>query len=405
MNNKPIQWTHESADLRDDPVSGARIKQLTSAAAISNNIYGEQPYTSPDGKRIIIARCQDFCWDTEGSLLVHELDRLAITMVVRRAIGVRKVCTSAWSGLVYFWTPERKLMRLSLMTLEQEEIYAEEDPAASLPGDGGGSSVSPDQRYMIWMVPRLTGNGAPVFQIVRLDLERKIREVIFEHPEISNPHLQFNPVNGEQILVQNNVGVRLKKDGSRDAYQTAGCKMFVIDQDGSNQRFVPAGPPITHGVTWHESFTADTGRVLFSAGWVHDSDYDRRHSPLHPQGNLFTAKPGDRKPTPFEAPQHRFNHISTSRCGRYFLADSHTGTGLFENGRSKPVSLVIGNLETGRFRTLVESVESVGGGNQCTHTHPYLTADNRYAIYNAVPNGIPQVFAATLPSGFLESLG
>ena len=136
----PIQWAHESADLRDDPVSGARIRQLTSAAAISHNIYGEQPYTSPDGKRIIIARCQDFCWDTEGSLLVHELDTLRTTMVVRRALGVRTVCTSAWSGLMHYWTQDRKLMRLSLMTLEQQEVYAEDDPAAPLPSGGGGSS-------------------------------------------------------------------------------------------------------------------------------------------------------------------------------------------------------------------------------------------------------------------------
>ena len=206
----PTMWASESADRRDDPVSGARIIQLTSAAAISNNIYGEQPYTSPDGKRIVIARCQDFCFDTEGSLLVHELDRLRITMVVRRMKGVRGVFNAAWSGLLYYWTPERKLMQLSLMTLEQKEVYAEEDPAAPLPGN----SVSPDQRYVIGMTPRLKGPGSPVFQIIRLDLKKKVREVIFEHPEICNPHLQFNPVHGKHILVQNNVGTRLKRDGS-----------------------------------------------------------------------------------------------------------------------------------------------------------------------------------------------
>ncbi len=401
----PVRWAQESSDRRDDPVSGARIIQLTSAAAISNNIYGEQPYTSPDGKRIIIARCQDFCWDEEGSLLVHELDRLRITMVVRKARGVRGVCNAAWSGLVYYWTPERKLMQLSLMTLEQKEVYAEEDPSAALPVGGGGSSVSPDQRYLIWMTPRLKGVGAPVFQIVRLDLKKKRREVIFEHPEICNPHLQFNPVHGRQILVQNNVGTRMNKDGSLQDYRTTRCKLFAIDADGRNLRYVPAGPPVTRGITGHECFVADTGKVLFSAGWVQHSDYDWRHDPLHPRGNLFTARPGDRKPALFDAPQHRFNHVCASRCGRYFVADSHTGVGLFENGRCKPVSLVVGNLETGKFRTLVEDTEGTGGGNQCTHTHPYLTADNRYVIYNADPHGIPQVFAARLPAGFLASLG
>lgn len=400
MNMASVKWGSESSDRRDDPVSGARIIQLTSAAAISNNIYGEQPYTSPDGKRIVIARCQDFCWDEEGSLLVHALDTLRIAMVVRRARGVRGVFNNAWSGLVYYWTPERELVQLSLMTLERKIVYTEEDYEAPLPGE----SVSPDQRYVIGMTPRLKGKGAPVFQIIRMDLVKKVREVIFEHREICNPHLQFNPVHGRQILVQNNVGVRLQRDGSTDRYQTAGCKLFVIDADGKNQRYVPAGPPITHGITGHECFVADTGRVLFSAGWVQRSDYDWRHDPLHPGGNLFTAKPGDRKPVLFEAPQHRFVHICASKCGRYFVADSHTGVGLFENGRCKPASLVIGNIETGKFRTLVEDTEGSSGGNQCTHTHPYLTADNRTVIYNADPQGIPQVFAARIPPGFLEDL-
>src|SRR6185503_16728963 len=129
-----VHWAQESCDRRDDPISGARIIQLTSAAAISNNIYGEQPYCSPDGKRIAIARCQDFCFDECGSLLVHELDTLRITMVVKRMVGARGIFNAAWSGLIHYWTPERRLMRLSLMTLEHEEVYVEEDPKAALIG-------------------------------------------------------------------------------------------------------------------------------------------------------------------------------------------------------------------------------------------------------------------------------
>lgn len=397
---KPVKWAQESSDRRDDPVSGARIIQLTSAAAISNNIYGEQPYTSPDGRRIVIARSRDFHFDEEGSILVHELDTLRITMVVSRMRGVRGVFNSAWSGLVHYWTPDRRLMRLSLMTLEQEEVFAQEDPDAFLPS----SSVSPDQRFVIGMTPRLTGPGSPVFQIVRLDLKKGKQEVIFEHPEIFNPHLQFNPVHGRVILVQNNVGLRLKKDGSIARRPDVFCKLFQIDNDGSNMKYLPAGPPVTQGITGHECYIADTGKVLFSAGWNQHSDYDWRHSPLHPRGNLFVARPGEKRPALFDAPQHRFNHVSASRCGRYFIADSHTGTGLFENGRCKPVSLVVGNLASGKFRTLVHDTEGTSGGNQCTHTHPYLTADNRYVIYNADPGGIPQVFAARLPQGFLQSL-
>ena len=111
----PTKWAQESCDRRDDPVSGARIIQLTSASAISNNVYGEQPYGSADGRRIVIARCQDFCWDEEGSILVHELETLRITQVVRRMAGVRGIFNNAWSGRIHFWTPDRVLMQLSLV--------------------------------------------------------------------------------------------------------------------------------------------------------------------------------------------------------------------------------------------------------------------------------------------------
>jgi hypothetical protein len=231
--------------------------------------------------------------------------------------------------------------------------------------------------------------------------------VVFEHPEICNPHLQFNPVTGGQILVQSNLGMRMEKDGSISVYRHTeqGTTLFVIDKDGGNQRYLIAGPPHTATCTGHECFIADTGRVLFSAMWDARSEYDWRQDSRYPQGNLFTAAPGDEKPTVFAAPEHHFNHVCASRCGRYFVADSIPDPGLFVNGQLRSWSLVVGNLETGRYRVLVQDTQGSGGGNQCTHTHPYLTADNRHVIYNADPcYGPAQVFAARIPPGFLESL-
>jgi len=412
----PVLWAQESCDRRDDPVSGARIIQLTSAAAISNNIYGEQPYGSPDGRRIVIARCQDFCWDETGTLLVHELDTLKITRISGTFQRIRGVPNSAWSGFVYFWTPDRRLVRLSLMTLEQEEVYVGESGAEGFCENSGdflqrfghapvpAASVSPDQRYMIGMVPRLSGPGSPVFQVVRLDLHNKTREVIFEHPEISNPHLQFNPVTGANILVQHNQGLRLRPDGTLERVGEVECKLFVIDNDGKNQRHVPVGSPVTAGGTGHECFVGDTGRILFSVGWEPWSSSEWRHDPRHPQGNLFTGVPGEDRPVCFAAPEHFFNHVSAARDGKHFVADSIPHGRFFKNGVLQRASLVVGNLDTGKYRVLVEDSQASGGGNQCTHTHPYLTADNQYVIYNADSGGIPQVFAARLPEGFLESL-
>jgi len=393
----------ESCDLYDDPVSGARIVQLTSSSMTSNNIYGEQPYTSPDGKRVIIARSHDFCWDDAGSLLVHQLDNLKITMIEKNVKGVRSVFNNAWSGLCYYWNANRELVQLSLITLEKKIVYVEEDPNAVLLG----SSVSPDQRYVLGMQTRMTGPGSPTFQIVRLDLHTKKREVIHEDPEISNPHLQYNPITGREILVQNNRGTRMDKDGALvNVRHGEGTTLFVIDADGKNKRYVPVGPPITAGCTGHECFVGDTGKVLFSVGWNVPNDRSMTHDARFPQGNIFTAKPGDTKPTVFHAPEHFFNHVCASRCGKYFVADSYVGGGIFDsNNRIRAVSLVIGNLVTGKHRVIVQDSMSSGGGNQCRHTHPYLTADNGHVIYNADPFfAPPQVFAARIPPEFLKSL-
>jgi len=136
--------------------------------------------------------------------------------------------------------------------------------------------------------------------------------------------------------------------------------------------------------------------------WNHDDwSLDSRF----PEGNLLTAAPGEEAPAVFAAPELRFVHVSASRCGRYFVADAYDDHGLFRDGQLQSVSLVVGNLETGTYRVLVEDPMVSGGGNQCTHAHPYLTSDNGHVIYNADPfYSVPQVYAAKVPEGFLESL-
>lgn len=398
-----------------DKASGAWIIQLTGAAAISNNIYGEQPYCSPDGKRIIIARCKDFSWDTFGSLLVTDLQTLQTAMVVPQALGVRNVFTSAWSGLMYYWTPQRKLMRLSLMTLESEQVYEESDADFQLTADdgpstvtvdGGGSSVSPDHRYILLQAVRMKGPNAPIFQIVRIDLHKGIRETIYEDPEISNAHLQFNPTNPNQFLVQNNAGTRMSPEGKLvHNPEKRDLKLFTLDVDGGNKQYLPVGHPISPRGSGHECFLADTGKVMWSIRWDGKGD-QMIHDQRFAKGNIMTARPGDQHPTPFIAPEHFFNHVSASKCGRYFVADSYEHGRIFDDNMDiKPVSLVIGNFNTGRYRTLVQNTMTSSGNNQSTHTHPYLTADNRHVIFNADPyHAIPQVYAAKVSESFLQSL-
>lgn len=396
-----IQWKYEACDLKPDPVSGAKISALTTSPRVSNNIYCEQPYTSPDGRRVAILRYSDPNFDDGCMLLVSDVVSLKLALIEKRIVG--GICNSAWSGFLYYWIEEpagNRCVRISLMTLETETVFVNDGKTCpKLPGGGSGSSVSPDQRYMIYMAP-MQHNGRFTCAIIRIDLKEKSWKIIFDHPEIVNPHLQFNPVHGREILVQHNRGSAIAPDGvvtSMGAGSKLGTTLFTIDIDGGNQRPLPVGEPHSASSTGHECFIADTGMVAYTVAWNPPGGFDRRH--IH--GNILYATPGDEKPKVVVTPEHHFNHICVSRCGTYWLCDS------YHLGLPGPVPLVIGNFKTGRHRTLLQDCGALCGGAQFTHPHAYFTADTKRVIYNGALSfgGIHQVMSAQIPEGFLESLG
>ncbi|MCM8817483.1 MAG: oligogalacturonate lyase family protein [Candidatus Omnitrophica bacterium] len=122
------------------------------------------------------------------------------------------------------------------------------------------------------------------------------------------------------------------------------------------------------------------------------------HDSRHSQGNFVVVGPDDEKPFVFSAPEHLFNHVNISKCGTYFVCDS------YKNGIPGPIEIVVGNIKTGKYRTLVSNCGAQGGGAACSHPHPYITADNKNVIFNADPFGISHVHAARIPDDFLKSL-
>ena len=63
-----------------------------------------------------------------------------------------------------------------------------------------------------------------------------------------------------------------------------------------------------------------------------------------------------------------------------------------------------GNFETGKYAELLEDMPGILAGAQYTHPHAYFTTDTRHVIYNANPQGVPHVFKAEIPDGFLANL-
>src|ERR1044071_4679185 len=112
----PVTWRSEACDQGPDPESGAYMVRVTQAARHSINIYCEQPYSSPDGKRIAIMRSEDA--DPRFSphdLYVVDLGTYRIQVVARDCRNYFSG-TSAWSGILYYLTANNDLWRVDIAT-------------------------------------------------------------------------------------------------------------------------------------------------------------------------------------------------------------------------------------------------------------------------------------------------
>jgi hypothetical protein len=392
-----IVWTSEACDLRPDPVSGAAITRLTNAALHSTNFYYEQPYGTPDGRRIAFGRSQH-CDPRfpPNQLWVADLERLRISFIDDDIVSTW-FATFSWGGIVHYLRRNGELIRVNLTTLEREIVITH----WPLPLKAILWSVTPDLRYLV------TALNTHDFhtEILKVDLTTGRYTTVYRQRCILG-HIQINHVNGRDLLVQvnadlcgNHLGEQRRLNDPVDL-----PPHVVIDLETGELKPLKIGPPHTGVSLGHASWIADTGRMVTPVAWPGMRvdfwrDEDRPpHDPRHPQGNLVIVGPQDAAPTIFPAPTHLFDHSSASRCGRYFVADCVC------HGVPGKIEVVIGCFASGKCRVLLSDCGAEMGGPASSHVHPYLTADNAHVIYNADPKGLGQVHKARLPDGFLASL-
>jgi hypothetical protein len=387
-------WGCEACDRYFDPLSGAKVIQLTSSPQCSINIYCEQPYASPDGRRFAFVRRADTA-SVENTLMVADLHKLYVTIIDTHVIGV---FNAAWSGIVFYYTSDAKLKKVDLTTLQVTHVDLGFDPQLA----GRAASVSPDQNLIACHQPLRDTHA-----IKCINLREKSASLIYQHPHMCNPHLQFNPIHGRQILLQLNRGSITTGDKTTELRdnRVAGVTHFLINSDGTNPQPLPFGPPLSASSTGHSNWIADTGAVAFTTAWNQSDVFNFQHDPRNPDGNILWGSPADSKPHVFHAPDIFSTHINVSRCGRFFVVDAYESSLYDQNKRIKSGAIVIGCFATGKRRTLVADTLTSGGGGEHSHIHPYLTADNKHVIYNSNPYySTTQVFAAKIPEDFLPSL-
>lgn len=368
----PNRWIREQIDRGDDPLCGARILQLTSAADISHDIYGEQLYCSANGKRIAFLRC---------ATTDHRDGPMELFIADLETRGVKKMGDAAFflcagngkQDSIFYVRPDAdqqlQIVRVKYETLEQTVMFTFGD--CPPPEFRGLLAVSPDESGCA-ILRRLGGRR---YGVERIDFAKGSWELIHEKDDIFNGHLQYNH-DGSMLMVQHNRGGELTEDFNVvRSVGPEGATLYAISADGKTEHPLPVGTPHTTAVTGHECWVGETNKILMTCQG----------------GKVYLAEPGDEK-AQLIAAGPGFMHISASPDGKFYVVDSK-GTG----------RLFLGCIATKRVLPLCDTGTS-NGSPQYTHTHPYITPGNARAIFNSDRTGIAQVYAARIPEQLLAEL-
>jgi|AP95_1055475.scaffolds.fasta_scaffold25711_2 hypothetical protein len=350
--------------IETDSDSGAEVYQLTDGERPADNIYGEQPYSSPQGDRVVIRFYGTEAAD--GGLSVLNLTDGSVHPILQGA--ARFPAFHAWGEHLYFQVcvgDTLLLKRCHLQTLEQEEVV-------ELPTERGRFSygtVSPDGRYYAASVHRDDGTC----EVFLMDLTEGERRSLAESGELYFKHEQFSLDGANHLLIQAN-----------QLPDVTEVHLGVLEVEGREGfQWLAADRPHTPRPTGHEAWIGRTDRVFFSTATDPGAE-----------DNLWTAGLTDGAPVLASRTGFRFSHVSVSRCGRFWIGDA-TG--------QEGVPIYVGSLASGQYRRIVYS-RTVSDSKQWSHTHPYLTADNQWLIYTSNRSGQAQVYGARIPTELLDGL-
>lgn len=366
-----ISWTKEARDFPPDPVSGAKIVRLSGSSIRTENISYDAPRATPDGKRIASVRYIDHLVSPAKALLCHDLTTKFTCLIDREVHGV--VIGPSWGGAVYY-RRGTTLMRASLETCSTQSVM----DMGALPRCWQLWSISPDDHYLLYT--GVVQESPETYNLVRVDLHEKTWKLLIEKPVVSPNRLgaSYNPVTGDEIQI----GTDLWDEKGR--YGVG----LLADAEGRNAREI-------FQRSHHACWLGNTGKF---AVLIEFDGEKIAHLPQNPDGELYIHSKDGSPPRLIPVPEHIFFHISSSRCGRYVVCDA------IEDMMDGVMPIVVVNVESGKYRTLVGDCRCSAGGDAGRQAKPYFTADTRHIIYNADPDGVVNVFAAEIPDGFLESL-
>ena len=361
--------------------TGSDIWQVTTEEFRQSNIYCEIPYCSGDSRHFVYERHNPERTDkNKTELMVVELG----TWKQHRLDAAYGITGSAISDDGVFYYLKRTddetldLMRADLSNGIPEKIFHIEGER-SLNSLG---TISVDARY--YACGKRLGNDYQMFGILLVDLQKGTKMVIDRDQFILNPHPQFEPGRGRELMIQHNRGGKYTPEGKRiRLVGPEGATLYLLSVPDGKRTELQVGKPYTTPITGHEAWIGRTREILLTV--MADEDYEPH------KGNLLAVRAG--APARMVAKGYKFNHVGVSRCGRFFCCDDWQGT----------AKLVIGSIQSGKTAVVCESKTSMGSA-QNTHSHAYLTPDLKWVIFNSDRSGFTHVHAASVPEGMIEEL-
>ena len=383
--------TRESKVIDADELTGVEIRQLTDRPRYNTTVYMDACYCDPSSRYVMFLRGEQYypgpaeLWRAD----LHEESNVFVTGGISWWQGV---CMSPDQR--YFYSARRphtdvlEVIRTEVATLDQHFF---EFPCSE-PLTGNLATASLDNRFLImaaWLAPHRYG-------MVRFDLHTGAREIIHEGgDELLNSNPLIEPGEGRLLLVQNNRG-GVSDDAGNIMQSTGpqGAALYVFDMVDGSRTDLPVGRPHTGAVGGHSSWINGSGALLTNIYW--DSTEQTRE-----KGSLAVCDTTS-KDVRFLGQGYCCCHCNASRDGRYFASDT-VAAGAPDDDPQAGRQLVMGAFSTGKTRVLC-STGALMDRPQYTHPHPWITADNRWVVFNSMRTGAPQVNAARVPESMLNEL-
>jgi len=358
-----------------DPETGVQKIRLTSRPCIHSHIYPEAPVSSPDGRLVVISQTEPH--SDRITYWLADTARRAVRQITDEPDASAPIFPRDGSCLYY--SAGRRVKRISLESFERQTLF---DMPAAVGTPFGIDTLSYDMTRCL----TVTQPRAGVWAVAVLDLEQQTGHIVYERTGAPVGHLQYVRNRGRRFLVQVNDGYRADADGNcLRLIGPRGATLHVLHDDGSGHARLPVGFTLTERVQGHQCWVGPHNTVITtlhrrsrrSAPWVQDRivtvDVDSGERRTVGEGQGFT-------------------HIHTTADGAYWVADCNRTADIF-----------VGAVATGRYRRFCRSGATFGGA-QYTHPHPFFLAGDRMIGWNSDETGVPHVYVATIPDGFLESL-